>query len=82
MLDRPLSCCEVAVSGRTSAPYARPTARRAVTAAVIATTTLLLAANAGPARAASSAPAVHRAHAADAPGEGARAPFLPDQPPR
>ncbi|MFJ4321814.1 hypothetical protein ACIP3A_01675 [Streptomyces tricolor] len=52
MLNAPLSCCEVAVPGRTSAPYARPTARRAVTAAVIAAAALLLAANAGPARAA------------------------------
>ncbi|WP_435056739.1 hypothetical protein [Streptomyces capoamus] len=51
MLNRPLLCCEVTVPGRTSAPYARPTARRAVTAAVIATAALLLAANAGPARA-------------------------------
>ncbi|WP_425086958.1 hypothetical protein [Streptomyces cyanogenus] len=40
------------MSGRTSAPYARPTARRAVTAAVIAAAALLLAANAGPAKAA------------------------------
>ncbi|MFJ4523674.1 hypothetical protein ACIP4Y_22405 [Streptomyces sp. NPDC088810] len=52
MLNTPLLCCEVAVPGRTSAPYGRPTARRAVTAAVIAAAALLLAANAGPARAA------------------------------
>lgn len=57
MLNTPLLCCEVAVSGRTSAPYARPTARRAVTAAVIAAAALLIAANAGPARATPAAPA-------------------------
>ncbi|MEU3858282.1 hypothetical protein AB0F03_13080 [Streptomyces sp. NPDC028722] len=55
------------MSGRTSAPYARPHAplrptgasspARGVIAAVVAATTLLLAANAGPARAATPAPA-------------------------
>ncbi|MYW21961.1 hypothetical protein [Streptomyces sp. SID161] len=57
--------------GRTSAPYAPPTAlphtrvrpagrasaTRGVVAAVVATTALLLAANAGPARAAEAPPA-------------------------
>lgn len=65
MLNTPLLCCEVAVSGRTSAPYAshtparprvRPSGRgsaaRGVTAAVIAASGLLLAANVGPAGAA------------------------------
>ncbi|MFS4093384.1 hypothetical protein [Streptomyces sp. AF1A] len=37
--------------GRTSASYGHSTTRRAVAAAVIATAALLLAANAGPARA-------------------------------
>ncbi|MFE1196698.1 hypothetical protein ACFW6E_28690 [Streptomyces olivaceoviridis] len=53
--------------GRTSAPYAPPHSRirpigrtstaRGIVAAVIAAATLLLAANAGPARAAGTAPA-------------------------
>ncbi|MER6073233.1 hypothetical protein ABT187_31190 [Streptomyces sp. NPDC001817] len=42
--------------GRTSAPYGNTTARRAVAAAVIAATALILAANAGPARAAEPGP--------------------------
>ncbi|ALO94963.1 hypothetical protein SHL15_3857 [Streptomyces hygroscopicus subsp. limoneus] len=67
MLNTPLLCCEVAVPGRTSAPYAPPHSRirpigrtstaRGIVAAVIAAATLLLAANAGPARAAGTAPA-------------------------
>ncbi|MFB0616257.1 hypothetical protein [Streptomyces sp. AGS-58] len=60
--------------GRTSAPYARPHAplrptgasspARGVIAAVVAATTLLLAANAGPARAVTPAPASAPAPAA------------------
>lgn len=67
MLNTPLLCCEVAVPGRTSAPYAPPHSRirpigrtstaRGIVAAVIAAATLLLAANAGPARAAGTTPA-------------------------
>ncbi|WP_229854262.1 hypothetical protein [Streptomyces filipinensis] len=48
--------------GRTSAPFERPTTRyaRGVAAAVVAVTALVLAANAGPARAAvPQGPAVH-----------------------
>ncbi|MGW1804802.1 hypothetical protein [Streptomyces sp. NPDC002078] len=45
--------------GRTSAPYGNTTARRAVVAAVIAATALILAANAGPARAAEAGPGAH-----------------------
>ncbi|MGJ5754548.1 hypothetical protein [Streptomyces puniciscabiei] len=46
--------------GRTSAPYGNnTTARRAVAAAVIAATALILAANAGPARAAAPGPGTH-----------------------
>ncbi len=67
MLNTPLLCCEVAVPGRTSAPYAPPHSRirpigrtstaRGIIAAVIAAAALLLAANAGPARAAGTTPA-------------------------
>ncbi|MGW7816824.1 hypothetical protein ACWGLF_01590 [Streptomyces puniciscabiei] len=46
--------------GRTSAPYGNnTTARRAVAAAVIAATALILAANAGPARAVAPGPDTH-----------------------
>lgn len=65
--------------GRTSAPYAPPTAlshsrirpvgrssaTRGVVAAVVAATALLLAANAGPARAADAPPAPTAARQAD-----------------
>ncbi|MEU5532033.1 hypothetical protein [Streptomyces sp. NPDC020362] len=63
-------CCEVAVLGRTSAPYGRPTALphsrlrsngatptlRGVAAAVLAVAALITAANAVPARAADALP--------------------------
>lgn len=75
MLNTPLLCCEVAVPGRTSAPYAPPHSRtrpigrtstaRAIAAAVIAAAALLLAANAGPARAAGTTPAPATAQQAD-----------------
>ncbi|MER6567399.1 hypothetical protein ABT288_14710 [Streptomyces sp. NPDC001093] len=48
--------------GRTSEPYGNTTARRAVAAAVIAATALILAANAGPARAAEPRPTAQAQH--------------------
>jgi hypothetical protein len=57
VLNTSLLCCEVAVPGRTTAPYGNTTVRRAVAAAVIAATALILAANAGPAHAANPGPA-------------------------
>ncbi|MFY4721866.1 hypothetical protein [Streptomyces sp. LaBMicrA B280] len=57
--------------GRPSAPYGYSTARRAVAAAVIAAASLILAANAGPARA--SAPAAPEEQVtASAPAEAGR----------
>ncbi|MEU0050075.1 hypothetical protein [Streptomyces sp. NPDC006309] len=78
------------MSGRTSAPYARPHAplrstgasspARGVIAAVVAATTLLLAANAGPARAVTPAPASAPAPAArTAAPAPAPAPAAPQQ---
>ncbi|MEU2712918.1 hypothetical protein [Streptomyces sp. NPDC007205] len=52
--------------GRTSAPYGNTTARRAIAAAVIATAALVLAANAGPARAADAGPGSQTRQAAPA----------------